>query len=178
MAVRCSKCGTELLGAVNACWNCGQAVLSHSGGSDAPPVGPPPEIPVDEQPEPVSAIVVDDAPPAAGDELGASPFAETVAADLVGHRGLKRFRPQTPATVAAYLALLVGISACAMSYWSAWALVPAVIGIPLALWGLRSRHRTAAGVGLGLCLLCMSYLAYAGIVAYRQSLQPTDTFIE
>lgn len=42
MEVSCSRCGAELLGAVNRCWRCGQPVLSRSDGTDSPPVRRPP----------------------------------------------------------------------------------------------------------------------------------------
>jgi hypothetical protein len=54
MAVRCSKCGEELLGPVNRCWKCGQtfATLPDSGGLP----------PVRREPSPVTAPVVATAP--------------------------------------------------------------------------------------------------------------------
>ncbi|HUE70892.1 MAG TPA: hypothetical protein VMP01_08380 [Pirellulaceae bacterium] len=50
MAVRCSKCGEELLGPVNRCWKCGQtfATLPDTGG--VPPVR--------REPSPVAAPVI------------------------------------------------------------------------------------------------------------------------
>jgi len=38
MAVRCSSCGEELLGAVNRCWRCGALIESHHGDLEQPPV--------------------------------------------------------------------------------------------------------------------------------------------
>src|SRR4051812_28574895 len=38
MAVRCSKCGEELLGAVNRCWKCGQTFALHPEMDGTPPV--------------------------------------------------------------------------------------------------------------------------------------------
>lgn len=38
MRVKCSKCGEELLGAVNRCWRCGTRVASRPGDTDLPPV--------------------------------------------------------------------------------------------------------------------------------------------
>lgn len=54
MAVRCSKCGEELLGPVNRCWKCGQtfATLPDTGGLP----------PVRREPSPVAAPVVAAAP--------------------------------------------------------------------------------------------------------------------
>ena len=38
MAVTCSKCGEELMGAVNRCWRCGTEFVSRPGQSNVPPV--------------------------------------------------------------------------------------------------------------------------------------------
>ena len=38
MAVTCSKCGEELLGAVNRCWRCGAKFMPHHGDTGVPPV--------------------------------------------------------------------------------------------------------------------------------------------
>lgn len=44
MAVYCSQCREELLGAVNRCWRCGAAFVPQAGSGQAPPVriNPPP----------------------------------------------------------------------------------------------------------------------------------------
>jgi len=36
VAVKCSKCGEELLGAVNRCWRCGQAFVASPEAPTAP----------------------------------------------------------------------------------------------------------------------------------------------
>src|SRR5437868_1140366 len=38
MAVRCSKCGEELLGPVNRCWKCGQQFTAQAETGGLPPV--------------------------------------------------------------------------------------------------------------------------------------------
>src|SRR6478672_8845126 len=38
MAVRCSKCGEELLGPVNRCWKCGQQFTAQAESGGLPPV--------------------------------------------------------------------------------------------------------------------------------------------
>src|SRR5688572_19636598 len=38
MAVRCSKCGEELLGPVNRCWKCGQQFAAQAEAGGLPPV--------------------------------------------------------------------------------------------------------------------------------------------
>lgn len=44
MAVHCTKCGEELLGAVNRCWRCGLEFEVRGGDSDRPPVRRPPVV--------------------------------------------------------------------------------------------------------------------------------------
>src|SRR5262245_10565204 len=56
MAVRCSKCGEELLGAVNRCWKCGQTFALHPEIDGRPPVRA--ETPFHSE-RPLDAIVVD-----------------------------------------------------------------------------------------------------------------------
>jgi len=38
MAVKCTKCDEELLGAVNRCWKCGQTFAAHPEADGQPPV--------------------------------------------------------------------------------------------------------------------------------------------
>src|SRR5438876_8864385 len=56
MAVRCSKCGEELLGAVNRCWKCGQMFALRPEIDGRPPVRT--ESPIAQE-QPLAAIVLD-----------------------------------------------------------------------------------------------------------------------
>src|SRR5512134_2728894 len=91
MAVRCSKCGEELLGPVNRCWKCGQtfATLPDSGGLP----------PVRREPSPVTAPVVATAPVApaslAVDAAGIEEPVRAAAADA----GAETMPTPTPARV-------------------------------------------------------------------------------
>ena len=44
MAVRCSKCGEQLLGSVNRCWQCGQSFAGEATSSEIPPIRVPPVV--------------------------------------------------------------------------------------------------------------------------------------
>src|SRR5436190_1837659 len=57
MTVRCSKCGEELLGAVNRCWKCGQTFALRPEIDGRPPIRP--ELPPIGA-EPLEAIVLDE----------------------------------------------------------------------------------------------------------------------
>jgi hypothetical protein len=65
MAVRCSKCGEELLGPVNRCWKCGQAFATLPDAGGLPPVRREPgpvAVPVIAAPQAVApAAVIADA---------------------------------------------------------------------------------------------------------------------
>src|SRR6267142_2000341 len=58
MAVRCSKCGEELLGAVNRCWKCGQMFALRPEIDGRPPVRS--EMPLAAE-QTLEAIVVEQA---------------------------------------------------------------------------------------------------------------------
>jgi hypothetical protein len=66
MAVRCTRCGEELLGAVNRCWKCGQSFPIHAERDGQPPVrvaaGKPGE-PLAGGLMPLDAVVLDAEPP-------------------------------------------------------------------------------------------------------------------
>src|SRR5262245_56863795 len=87
MAVRCSKCGEELLGAVNRCWKCGQAFAQRPEIDGRPPVRT--DAPATSQ-QPLEALVVEPAPG------GASPFAPQAAPVML----LPPFIPPRRATTA------------------------------------------------------------------------------
>jgi hypothetical protein len=61
MAVQCTHCGEELLGAVNRCWRCGQGFIPQAGANLAPPVR---QI---SQTEPFPPIMAELATPTAAD---------------------------------------------------------------------------------------------------------------
>src|SRR5687767_14951058 len=58
MAVKCTKCGEELLGAVNRCWKCGQSFAVHPQADGQPAVRLEAAAVGDEQP--MEAIVLED----------------------------------------------------------------------------------------------------------------------
>lgn len=58
MAVKCAQCGEDLIGNVNRCWRCGNAVVSTSDSGEAPPIR---RGEVDlERPIPVAYLVPDE----------------------------------------------------------------------------------------------------------------------
>ena len=71
MAVRCSKCGEELLGPVNRCWKCGQQFSAQAETGGLPPVR---YAPVNLPPDVVQAEFAD------GGVVTAVPGADSTAA--------------------------------------------------------------------------------------------------
>jgi hypothetical protein len=68
MAVRCAKCGEELLGAVNRCWKCGTSFAARPEIDGRPPVML--EMPAEPAPNaPLDAVVIDE--PASGNGAAA-----------------------------------------------------------------------------------------------------------
>src|SRR5437764_4561953 len=63
MTVRCSKCGEELLGAVNRCWKCGQTFALRPEIDGRPPVMAEPRPPDEAS---LEAIVLEAASASAG----------------------------------------------------------------------------------------------------------------
>jgi hypothetical protein len=86
MAVRCSKCGEELLGAVNRCWKCGQAFAARPELDGSPPVRQGARLSAAE--EPLEAVVLDDAD-------------EAARALVAGPKGSGVFFGQRPTTIEA-----------------------------------------------------------------------------
>ncbi len=84
MMVHCGKCGAELLGAVNRCWKCGQAVVSRSDAASVPPVRRPPVAgPLLVAPwEALTPAIVDAAPPSAAEPLAAGATGVAVSPDV------------------------------------------------------------------------------------------------
>lgn len=210
MAVRCSKCGEELMGAVNRCWRCGQSFEVLAGPAGVPPVRRAP-------PAPPAARQTDSGAAAGGsaEEAGArdllaggglagqdgtaavpvavrrvgSPFAAgatggPIAAEagqpvvrangggpggvLGGPYVLAARAPSYPAHTAAVggaigSVVLGGMSLVGCLITNA-ALVTALLGLAMGVWGLYSTRRGLAVLGLLLCFLALSIASFNGAV--------------
>jgi hypothetical protein len=167
MSVRCSKCGEELLGAVNRCWKCGNSLALRPEIDGRPPVRR--QSPPGAQ-EPLDAIVLEQ-----GVELatafagGQSPFMATA----VAARQTSPRRPSTGELIDARRAslmamggtvgsLVLGLFAAILAILWPPAAIIAVLGLALGIWGLSSPRRNLALVGMLLCCLAIGLGAYGG----------------
>jgi hypothetical protein len=198
MAVRCSKCGEELLGAVNRCWKCGQMFAQRPEIDGRPPVR---VAPVAFSP-PMQAEIIN-SPLAAGQQAesnaadarvaGENPFAPqgSIFAKPIAVAVASVFIAPRPATSAAAVdarrhgimamggtvtSLALGAFAIFLSLlWSPAAII-AVLGLVMGVWGLYSPRRNMALLGMLLCCLAIGIGTYRGaqwLVVRIKSQQPT-----
>lgn len=157
MAIRCSKCGEELLGAVNRCWRCGQAVVV-APQTPTLAVGSVPVAAGGEQA--VEAVIVE----TAGGRSVPNPYVMagqrpaprmTTTGELIDAR-----RAQMMAMGGTVASLVLGIFGAILAmFWPPAALV-AVLGLAMGIWGLSSSRRNLALVGMLLCCLAIGIGAY------------------
>jgi hypothetical protein len=176
MAVRCSKCGEELLGAVNRCWKCGQSFALRPEIDGRPPVraaaGGAAEQPLD-------AVVLDDAEAAAvatqaptAAATAMPPLAHSVpprsfqaaqarpvsTADLVDAR-----RASVMALGGMVASLVLAVFALALAPFRFEAAVVALLGLIMGIWGLYSPRRRWAFAAMLLCCLAIALGSYTGV---------------
>jgi hypothetical protein len=164
MAVRCSKCGEELLGAVNRCWKCGQAFAHRPETDGRPPVRA--EMLLADG-EPLAAVVLDKLPPG----VDAVPVAAIVPPRAIFVAPARR--PTTAEMIDARRAgmmavggavsslVLGGLGICLAGLWPPAAII-AVLGLAMGIWGLSSPRRNWALLGMLLCCLAIGLGAYGG----------------
>jgi hypothetical protein len=132
MSVLCKTCGEELIGVVNRCWKCGTNIPI-SKHLTKPPIRRQPVELEDSQAR-----------------RSTKTSSETI-------------QPQTPPwyhrerflTIFAHAALWVGGVGCLIGLRSVWCFVPAVIGIPLGVLGMKATRRDLAATGLVLSVLAL-----------------------
>ena len=175
MSVRCSKCGEELLGAVNRCWKCGNPLALRPEIDGRPPVRS--QLPVNQQ-EPLDAIVME---PDAGLTAATAAGHVPIRAAAVEQQRPQR-RPPTGELIDARRAslmamggtvgsLVLGLFAAMLSIlWPPAAMI-AVLGLGLGIWGLNSPRRNMALVGMLLCCLAIGLGTYGGARALYVHIQ-------
>lgn len=190
MTVRCSKCGEELIGAVNRCWKCGQMFAQRPEIDGRPPVRG--EAKPGVQP-PLAAVVLDDASPGKTAEsagLAATPAAnrETVPLPAAAYVSDRTARTTTGDLIDAKRAsltamggtigsLVLGVFALVLALFRFEAALIALLGLILGIWGLYSPKRALALVAMLLCCLAIGLGSYTGVnqlYVYYKSRQPLD----
>jgi len=180
MAVRCSHCGEELLGAVNRCWKCGRAFAAQPTLDGLPPVRCVPLA--DEVPEVAVAVVAQEPQEADASHLTidgslglrrGSPFANSSPLRPAEGRVLPLsllplakvttpVRPNSVAIGGAIGGIVLGVFALVLAPFRAEAAIVAVIGLAMGIWGLFSPRRGWALVGLLFCCLAIGWASYTG----------------
>jgi len=175
MTTTCSKCGEELLGAVNRCWRCRQEFPVHSGPSDLPPVRrPPTDGPRDVSSQQADEIVVAElatssqrieTPPTDGPVQSAP----TVPAAPSS--------PDRPVNAASIASLIIGLVSVVLSFHTSWALPGCVIGLGLGIWGLCAPRRGPAVAGVMFCCIGLAisgFFAALDLYTWYRGVAPFD----
>jgi hypothetical protein len=189
MAVQCAKCGEELMGSVNRCWRCGQEFVARRTEGDLPPVRRSPvvdaatevfvaEVSVIEAPTLEANVAAEPAQSQRDTNVvrRGSPFGDRGTAILetvkpgTGNSGRDeqrerevRFQKNGGAAASATLTLPLAVVsfAAAFLFPIAGGLL-SLLGIGFGVWGLSSRRRGLAVVGLLLCCLSLVIAAFNG----------------
>jgi hypothetical protein len=188
MTVRCSKCGEELMGAVNRCWKCGQTFAQRPEIDGRPPVrgeALPAEAP------PLTAVVLDHASagaPATRAAIAATGLAlpQSAPARAATHSTERLSFPSTSDFIDAKRtsltamggtigSLVLGLFALVLALFRFEAALIALLGLVLGIWGLYSPKRALALVAMLLCCLAIGLGSYTGanqLYVYYKNRQP------
>jgi len=171
MTVRCSRCGEELLGAVNRCWKCGQAFQARPTVDGLPPV----------RAEVIAAAATAGSLPAGqavearvlADPLpGAPPVAVVVSparpphpldAPLPPRPSVSRAPTNVAAEGGAYAALALGLFGLVLSWSLFYGALVALVGLLAGIWGIYSPRRNVALIGMLLCAVAMGLGTFTGV---------------
>jgi len=198
MSVRCTRCGEELLGAVNRCWKCGQTFALRPEIDGRPPVRPDalaaPEQPLEaivvEQDDsnvspslPVATVIAPTVqavvlpPAAAAYSYSLPPAARRVplsTADLIDAR-----RASASAMGGTAGAFVLGTLGLAFGLFGFWGLAAAIPGLVMGIWGLYSPRRNLALAAMLLCCLAIGLSSYMGArLLYLQILKSRPAVLE
>jgi hypothetical protein len=173
MTVRCSRCGEELMGAVNRCWKCGQAFQVRPTVDGLPPVRSDvvaaataaATLPAGQA---VEAHVLDDAAPGeSGQALRAAPIAPPPPHPLTTPLPPRPRVTKAPTNIAAeggaYAALLLGLFGLLLSWSLFYGALVALVGLLAGIWGIYSPRRNVALIGMLLCAVAMGLGTFTGV---------------
>jgi hypothetical protein len=211
MAVRCSKCGEELLGPVNRCWKCGQQFSAQAEVGGLPPVRYAPlELPSDVvlaevagEAAATSASAVANVPapqsapqsvPAPGNSIRTgSPFVRGAVMQAVATQAFPR-KPLTPgaspripgppghdpvAVAGAIASIVMGLFALGLAWMKmpvaiAAAVIVALVGFSLGIWGLYSKRRGWALFGILISCAAIGLATYTASILVYQSMREQE----
>ena len=153
MPAKCSKCGEELLGAVNRCWKCGQKFAVHAETGGQPPVRVE-QLPTNPD-EAVDAVVIDE-------KTAAMPFAAAPAPLSTSER-IDAKRQSLMAMGGTVGSLVLAVFALALAAFRFEAALIAALGLAMGIWGLYSPRRRLALIAMLLCWLGIGLGTYTGV---------------
>ncbi len=187
MGRECPRCGEALMGAVNRCWKCGLDLRAetHPGTTTASVVAAEPLIVAEVvEFQPAEAAMVSTPSPTAADpamQIGpdgyvvrrGSPF--VAGALLLPPRQVPAFasaavKSQPPTLQQSYAsnggaiaALVLGLFGIVLAPLRFEGAIVGAVGLVMGIWGLYSRRRGWALVGLILCCLAIGIGMYTGV---------------
>ena len=179
MSVRCTKCGEELLGAVNRCWKCGQTFALRPEIDGRPPVrpaGPPtaePALDAEVIEEAAADQVVAAAPVAVAAGVQPMPLTAAPIRLPIAARVIVPPRPSTADFIDAQRASLtamggtagafvLGVFALGIGLFGFWGAPIALLGLVMGIWGLYSSRRGWALAAMLVCCLAIGLSSYTG----------------
>ena len=178
MAVRCSRCGEELLGAVNRCWKCGLAFQVRPTVEGLPPVraevvAAAAAVAAMPAGQAVEARVLEDAAPI---ETAATPIAappvplpshalplHPLATPPPPRPSVSRAPTNIAAEGGAYAALALGLFGLVLSWSLFYGALVALVGLLAGIWGIYSPRRNVALIGMLLCAVAMGLGTFTGV---------------
>src|SRR5262245_6604274 len=181
MAVRCTRCGEEPLGALNRCWKCGQEFRARPTVEGLPPVrdeivaaAATAALPAGEA---LEAAILDDSAPGTGfvpTMQAVTPTAVLVApAPPLPPHPLATPAPPRPSVTrrptniaaegGAYAALILGVFGLVLSWSLFYGALVALVGLLAGVWGIYSPRRNWALVGMLLCAVAMGLGTFTGV---------------
>jgi hypothetical protein len=199
MSVFCAKCGEELLGAINRCWRCGTEYESRSGQIDVPPRRRPPilvplegaleaEV-IDSVADEVDFTDSHTSHDAANQDAQNSPTTTMrrgspfrteeldPAVDSVesyepsGQPTATVYPKYGGAAVGSFVAMTLGLLSLGLAFFVPIAGgIIAAVGVALGVWGLHSKRRNAAILGLLICCAAVTLSGFFGAIDLYQSL--------
>ena len=194
MAVQCAECGEELLGSVNRCWRCGHELVSRAGSAELPPLR---RAPISDLLDgALAAEVIDVLENSESDQAiepeqrwsrRGSPFAKPGSDSSLPDINVDTVPrlPEYPRNAGAIGGTVVAIGLGVIGFGLAFvfpvgALIVSLLGLVMGIWGVYSKRRSAAIVGLLICCVAFATAGFNGAVelyTYVHGVSPFETYV-
>lgn len=172
MSVCCSECGEPIIGNVNRCWRCGNQIQAVADAENKPPVRRRPVV-LDE-PRPLATVLNAEAPVATPAEA----IIPTRSAPKPAIEAAKPVYPENPLRSSwAVASVVAGTMAFACCWVSRLAIIPAMIAFFAAIYGLKSKKKKIAVVGILLSLITIFSISTQTILSIRSYYQQQNNAV-